>query len=179
MRRDKTAFIPENPMSMATAPFMTVLENLSLTKTRRYAKNGGFAMDWARVRQDAEASSNRLGLKVPLYRLARTLSGGNLQRMIIIRELEDDPELIIASYFTRGLDVQSTIAARQALLQARERGAAILLVSEDLDELFTLSDRLAVLYGGAIAGQFRPQDTNAYEIGHLMTGTEARYDEPA
>jgi len=91
--------------------------------------------------------------------------------MVILRELESDPKLIIASYFTRGLDVQSTIAARQALMHAREGGAAVLLVSEDLDELFTVSDRMVVLFGGAIVGEFKPEETNMYEIGHLMTGS--------
>ena len=176
MRSNKTAFIPENPMTMATAPFMTVLENMALTRTKRYARHGGLTMDWQAVKSDFEKSTKKLGLTVPLYKLARTLSGGNLQRMIIIREMADDPQLIIASYFTRGLDVQSTIAARQALLQAREGGAAILLVSEDLDELFATSDRMVVLFGGEIVGEFPPEDTDIYEIGHLMTGTEVRHD---
>ena len=176
MRRNKTAFIPENPMTMATTPFMTVLENMALTKTKRYARHGGLTMDWQAVKEDFEKSTKRLGLTVPLYKIARTLSGGNLQRMIIIREMVDDPRLIIASYFTRGLDVRSTIAARQALVQAREDGAAILLISEDLDELFAISDRLVVLFGGEIAGEFKPGDTDIHEIGHLMTGTEVRHD---
>lgn len=176
MRSNKTAFIPENPMTMATAPFMTVLENMALTRAKRYARHGGLTMDWQAVKSDFEKSTKKLGLTVPLYKLARTLSGGNLQRMIIIREMADDPQLIIASYFTRGLDVQSTIAARQALLQAREGGAAILLVSEDLDELFATSDRMVVLFGGEIVGEFPPEDTDIYEIGHLMTGTEVRHD---
>jgi general nucleoside transport system ATP-binding protein len=175
MRRKKTAFIPENPITMATAPYMTVLENMALTKTRRYARHGGLTMDWQAVKADFEKSTNRLGLTVPLYKLAGTLSGGNLQRMIIIRELEDDPKLIIASYFTRGLDVQSTIAARQALVQAREGGAAILLISEDLDELFAISDRMLVLFGGELVGEFHPEDTDIHEIGHLMTGTEVQH----
>jgi simple sugar transport system ATP-binding protein len=176
MRKNKVAFIPENPLSMATVPYMTVLENMALTKTRRYARRKGFRVDWQAVKADIEETNKRLGFTVPLYALAKTLSGGNLQRMIIIRELEDDPKLIIASYFTRGLDVQCTIAARQALVQARERGAGILLVSEDMDELFAVSDRLIVLYGGEIVGEFKPEDTNIYEIGHLMTGSEVHHD---
>jgi ABC-type uncharacterized transport system ATPase subunit len=68
--------------------------------------------------------------------------------------------------------VQSTIAARQALVQAREGGAGVLLISEDLEELFALSDRLLVLYGGRIVGEFKPAETNIYEIGHLMTGSK-------
>jgi simple sugar transport system ATP-binding protein len=145
---------------------------MALTKIRRYARHGGLTMDWQVVKGDVERTQKRLGISVPLYAPAKTLSGGNPQRMIILRELEDDPKLIIASYFTRGLDVQCTIAARQALIQARENGAAVLLVSEDLDELFTLSDRIAVLFKGEIAGEFKPADTSMYEIGQLMTGTE-------
>jgi simple sugar transport system ATP-binding protein len=83
--------------------------------------------------------------------------------------------LIVASYLTRGLDVQSTLAARQALIQAREGGAGVLLISEDLEELFTLSDRLLVLYGGRIAGEFIPSETDVYEVGHLMTGTKVEH----
>jgi len=95
--------------------------------------------------------------------------------MVIVREMTHHPHLIIASYLTRGLDVQSTIAARQALLQARQSGAGVLLVSEDLEELFTLSDRLIVLYGGKVVGTFNPAETNVYEVGHLMTGSEVHH----
>ena len=95
--------------------------------------------------------------------------------MIIVRELSHNPRLIIASYLTRGLDVQSTIAARQALIQARDDGAGVLLISEDLEELFMLSDRLIVLYGGRIVGSFTPEATNYNEVGHLMTGSEVQY----
>jgi simple sugar transport system ATP-binding protein len=117
----------------------------------------------------------RLGFSFSLDAPARSLSGGNLQRMIIVRELSHNPRLIIASYLTRGLDVQSTIAARQALLQARDDGAGVLLISEDLEELFMLSDRLIVLYGGRIVGSFSPDGTNYNEVGHLMTGSEVEY----
>jgi general nucleoside transport system ATP-binding protein len=85
------------------------------------------------------------------------------------------PKLIIASYLTRGLDVQSTIAARQALVQARDNGAGVLLISEDLEELFALSSRLIVLFGGKVAGSFRPDETDFLEVGHLMTGSEVQH----
>lgn len=177
MRRNKVAFIPENPLSMATVPYMTVLQNMALTKPGRYARRSGFSMNWQAVKEDIEETQKRVGFTLPsLYALTKSLSGGNLQRVIITREMVDDPKLIIASYFTRGLDVQSTIAARQALVQARESGAAVLLVSEDMDELFAISDRIIVLFGGEIAGEFKPEDTNIYEIGYLMTGNEVRHD---
>ena len=175
MRKNGVAFIPENPLSMASVPFMTVLENMALTNTRRYARRGGFSMDWQAVKADAEETEKRLGFAVTWYALTKSLSGGNLQRMVIVREMTHAPRLIIASYLTRGLDVQSTIGARQVLVQARESGAGVMLISEDLDELFTLSDRLIVLYGGEIVGEFKPEETDIYEVGHLMTGHEVQH----
>jgi len=175
MRRNGVSFIPENPLMMASVPFMTVLENMALTDTGRYARRGGFSMDWAAVKADINETIKRLGFTVNFYTIARSLSGGNLQRMVILREMTHNPRLIIASYLTRGLDVQSAIAARQALVEARDSGAGVLLVSEDLDELFTLSDRLLVLYGGMIAGEFKPSETDIYKVGHLMTGSKAEH----
>jgi len=175
MRRNGVSFIPENPLAMASVPFMTVLENMALTDTDRYARHGGFSMDWAAVKSDIEKTVDKLGFSLNFYSIAKSLSGGNLQRMVILREMTHDPRLIIASYLTRGLDVQSAIAARQALVQAREGGAGILLISEDLEELFALSDRLLVLYGGRIAGEFRPSETDFYQVGHLMTGSKVEH----
>ena len=94
--------------------------------------------------------------------------------MVIIRELGLGPQLILASYLTRGLDVQSTLAARQALLDGRAAGAGVLLISEDLEELFTLSDRLIVLCEGRIVGEFKPEETDYQEVGYLMTGSSVR-----
>jgi ABC-type uncharacterized transport system ATPase subunit len=90
---------------------------------------------------------------------------------VIVRELGRIPRLIVASYLTRGLDLQSAAAAHQALIRARDGGAAVLLISDDLEELFTLCDRLLVLYDGAVAGDFAPEETDVVEVGHLMTGS--------
>ncbi len=174
-RKRGVVFIPENPLAMASVPYMTVLENFSLTNTWRYARYGGLLMDWDSVQADAESILAKLGFELPLYLPAKTLSGGNLQRMIIIREMCHQPRLIIASYLTRGLDVQSTLAARRALLQARNSSAGVLLISEDLEELFMLSDRLIVLFNGEIVGSFTPSETDIFEIGHLMTGAKVQY----
>jgi ABC-type uncharacterized transport system ATPase subunit len=176
MRKSGIGFIPENPLTMAAAPFMSVLENMAATSTWRYARQGGFRMDWDAVKKDIVDSMERLGFSLPLYVPTRSLSGGNLQRMVIVREFTHDPRLIIASYLTRGLDVQSTIAAHAALIQARQDGAGVLLISESLEELFKLSDRLIVLYAGRIVGNFTPEETDFYEIGHLMTGSKTQND---
>jgi ABC-type uncharacterized transport system ATPase subunit len=174
-RKRGVVFIPEDPLAMATVPHMTVLENFSLTNTWRYARHAGLTIDWPSARADAESTLAKLGFELPLYAPAKSLSGGNLQRMVIIREMCHQPRLIVASYLTRGLDVQSTLAARRALLQARDNGAGVLFVSEDLEELFSLSDRLIVLYQGKIVRTCLPTETKVYEIGHLMTGAEVQY----
>ncbi len=161
---------------MAVNPYMTVLQNMAITRTRRYARRGGLSIDWQAVESDTELAWQRLGFRVPSYLLARSLSGGNLQRMVIARELSHDPRLIIASYLTHGLDVQSVHAARAALLQARDQGAGVLLISEDLEELFEYSDRMAVMHAGRIVGDFRTADADIYEVGRLMTGSQFAYE---
>jgi len=100
------------------------------------------------------------------------LSGGNVQRVTLAQETAHDPRLIIAFYPTRGLDVRSAAAAREILVSFRNSGSGVLLISEDLDELFAMSDRLIVLYRGRIAGLFTPGETTVREVGFLMTGSK-------
>lgn len=170
VRDSGVGYIPEDALGMATVPYMTIPQNMALTDTRRYARIGGLTMDWSAVRADIQATADRLGINVRQDTIARSLSGGNLQRMVILRELAHEPRLIVASYITRGLDVQTAAAARQALANARNTGAAVLLISEDLDELLELSDRLVVLFDGRIVGEMNPGEMSIEEIGYLMTG---------
>ena len=172
IRRFGLGFIPENPLTMATVPFMSVLENMAITRTENYARYGGLDMDWVLVKADTQKSLEKFGFTFSYYTPAKVLSGGNLQRLIIAREMMKDPKLIIASYLTRGLDVQSTLVARQELMRARNGGTGILLISEDLDELFSISDRLIVLFEGKVVGEFKPGETDFFEIGYLMTGSK-------
>lgn len=176
MRQFGLGFIPENPLTMATVPFMSVLENMAITRTAQYARHGGWGMDWQWVKKDTTKSLEKFGFTFSQYMPAKALSGGNLQRLIIAREMMKDPALIVASYLTRGLDVQSTLVARQELMNARNNGTAILLISEDLEELFSLSDRMLVIFEGRIVGEFTPAETNIYQLGHLMTGSKEQQD---
>lgn len=169
-------FIPENPLTMATVPYMSVLENMAISRTPYYSRHGGLAMDWKEVQDDTQQALNRFGFTFSFYKPVKALSGGNLQRLIIAREMMKDSRLIIASYLTRGLDVQSTLIARQELMSARNKGTGVLLISEDLEELFSLSDRVLVLYSGGIVGEFKPSETDPIQIGYLMTGSKAAYD---
>ena len=103
----------------------------------------------------------------------RTLSGGNLQKIIMARELSGEPQLIIAHQPTRGLDIAATEYVRRRLVQERDRGAAVLLMSEDLDEIFQLSDRIAVIFDGRIVSIIQPGTTSLEEIGMHMAGAGA------
>ena len=107
----------------------------------------------------------------PSYVPLGTLSGGNVQRMILAREMAHNPRLIVAFYPTRGLDVRSAVAARELLVASRDTGAGILLISEDLGEFFALSDRLVVLFRGRIVSTSTPQEITMNEVGYLMTGS--------
>ncbi len=102
----------------------------------------------------------------------RMLSGGNLQKVILARETSGRPALMVAVHPTRGLDVGATEAVHKLLIQQRDAGAAILLISEDLDELMALSDRLAVIYEGRIVGEMPAEGANIDTIGLMMAGTK-------
>jgi simple sugar transport system ATP-binding protein len=171
IRESGVAFIPEDPIQMAAFSWMTVQENMAVGHITKYARKKGLAIDWKMVRDDLERSLQRLGFQIPsLFAPVGILSGGNVQRVTLARELAHNPRLIIAFYPTRGLDVKSAVAAREILVSSRNSGAGVLLISEDLDELFTLSDRLVVLFRGRIAGITKPEQTSMKEVGFLMTG---------
>jgi simple sugar transport system ATP-binding protein len=99
----------------------------------------------------------------------RLLSGGNLQRVILAREISSKPTLMVAMQPTRGLDVGAIEGVQRLLLVQREAGSAVLLISEELEELFALSDRIYVIYEGKIMGEVKDQDVE--RIGLMMTGT--------
>jgi simple sugar transport system ATP-binding protein len=172
VRHRGVAFIPEDALGMAAVPALTALENMALGDTRRYARAGGLAMDWPAVRGDLERALARLRVTLPSLDIpAGALSGGNVQRMILARELAHDPRLVVAFYPTRGLDARSAVAARELLVACRDDGAGLLLISEDMDELFSLSDRLLVLFRGRIVASTAPPAVTRDAIGYLMTGT--------
>jgi general nucleoside transport system ATP-binding protein len=173
LRAKGVAAIPDDPLSLACVPSLTVRENLALGTGRRYTAGLGF--DWPRLDADMQRSFARLGFPRPDFEArAAALSGGNLQRTVLTRELAHGPKLIVALYPTRGLDVRSTIALRALLRAACAGGGAVLMVSEDLDELFEMSDRLLVLFQGAIAGEFGPEDFRTEIVGPLMVGVRER-----
>jgi simple sugar transport system ATP-binding protein len=175
IREKGVVTIPDDALERASVPGLTVRENLVLGHGRRY--RAGFGLDWRRLEDDMQQSFARLGFASPRFEArAETLSGGNLQRVVLGRELAHQPKLIVALHPTRGLDARSAIAVRALLEEARAGGAAILMVSEDLDELFEASDRILVLHGGAIAGEFSRSDFDAVAIGRCMVGAGGLID---
>jgi simple sugar transport system ATP-binding protein len=129
----------------------------------------GWSISKIAARQHATQLKRQYEIMAPSIETpARVLSGGNLQRLILAREISTCPKLLVAVQPTRGLDVGAIEAVQQLLLEQNACGAAILLISEELDELFALSDRIVVLYEGQIVGEVIEEDREA--IGLMMTG---------
>ena len=165
------AHIPEDRGKVGTAPNLTITEN-TIMKNYRYEPVGnGWSIDFSKARNFARQLKEKYDILAPSVRIpARKLSGGNLQKVILAREISANPQLMVAVQPTRGLDVGAIEAVQTLLLAQREAGAAILLISEELEELFSLSDRIAVIYEGKIMGIVPAKEANIHDIGLMMTG---------
>jgi simple sugar transport system ATP-binding protein len=131
-------------------------------------------VDWTDVRTQVAGlpSSERLAV-ASADRIVADLSGGNIQRVVLARAFAQERVLLVAAYPSRGLDVAMTRATQEFLLGARAAGTGILMISEDLDELMELSDRIAVMHDGRIAGIVEPHEADRASIGRLMIGAVA------
>jgi simple sugar transport system ATP-binding protein len=159
--------IPEDRHAAVIAD-MSVAYNLALEHLNEYSPRG--LVDEARIRREASALIDRFAIKARPDDRVGTLSGGNIQKVLLARVLAREPRVLIVSQPTRGLDVGATEYVRQTLLEQRASGAAILLVSEDLDELIALSDRLVVMYEGRIVGEVAVDEADPDRLGLLMAG---------
>ncbi|MDH5419345.1 MAG: ABC transporter ATP-binding protein, partial [Candidatus Bathyarchaeota archaeon] len=109
-----------------------------------------------------------------LKTVARSLSGGNQQRLVVGRELSKRPTLVVAAHPTRGLDIASTLYIRELLIKMRDEGKGVLLISSDLDEVMQLSDRIAVIYDGEFLGVGKAEEFSRKEIGMMMGGVRLK-----
>lgn len=159
--------IPEDRHA-AVVGELSVAQNLALERLSDFRRGAG--LDGRRLREHADALIDRFTIKARPDDAAGTLSGGNLQKVVLARVLSREPKLLVVSQPTRGLDVAATEYVRQQILEQRERGAAVLLVSEDLDELLLLADRLLVLYEGRIVGEVTAAAARPEQLGLLMAG---------
>lgn len=169
--------IPEDRAGVGTSPTMSLADNLIMKSYRYPPVAAGWAINRIAVRQNAEKLKREFDVVAPsIDTEARLLSGGNLQKLILAREISASPRVMIAVQPTRGLDVGAIEAVHRLLLQEREQGAAILLISEELDEIMTLADRIAVIYEGQIMGEMSAAEANLEEIGLMMAGTRREGD---
>jgi simple sugar transport system ATP-binding protein len=150
---------------------MSVMENVisERYRTPRFSKHG--FMDWKAARNFAEEIIRHYDVKCPgPDARIRLLSGGNMQKLILGRALDPEPVIILANQPTRGLDVGAIAYVHGRLLEARARGAAVLLISEDLDEILTLADRIVVISGGRLSAPSGRGERTVRELGELMAG---------
>jgi simple sugar transport system ATP-binding protein len=150
---------------------LTVEQNLVLEDLDRY-RRGPF-LDRRRIRSHAQALIDRFSIKAGRTDPIGSLSGGNMQKVLLARVLSRDPAAVVVAQPTRGLDVGAAEYVHRELLDRRASGAAILLVSEDLEELLALADRLVVLYEGTIAGELAADEATPARLGLLMAGEAA------
>jgi simple sugar transport system ATP-binding protein len=177
--RRGVAHVPEDRHGVGSAPNLSLVDNLIMKRYQTEPIARGWAIDAAAARKVATELKDAYEVAAPsIDTQARLLSGGNLQRVILAREIESGSRVMIAVQPTRGLDVGAVETVHRLLIQRRAAGAAILLVSEELDELLALADRIAVLYEGRIVGVIDTADADVEHLGLLMTGGDKEPTEP-
>jgi len=168
---DGVAHVPAERIKMGTVSNMSVRENLILKDYRHPPFSRGIFLNYKEAEANAQRAMAKYQIAAPSdSSAAKLLSGGNIQRMVLARELSGKPRLIVAVHPTYGLDVGATEQVRQVLLRQRERGAAILLISEDLEEVMELSDRILVMFSGRVMGILDAEEAETGEIGLMMAG---------
>jgi ABC-type uncharacterized transport system ATPase subunit len=174
IRRQRVGLIPEDRRIMGLVLDMNVAENTILGKQwdRRF-RGRGLAIGWSKVRDFTQTLIRAFEIVVhgpdsP----ARSMSGGNQQKVVVSRELSDDPEFILAAQPTRGLDVSASEYIRKLLLRSRDSGKAVLLISADLDEVTQLSDTIGVMYEGRLIDVAPSDQMTRQRIGLLMGGVK-------
>jgi ABC-type uncharacterized transport system ATPase subunit len=172
------AYIPEERMRDGMIQEFSVAENIILRDHHKkpFSRNGFLILriiaDWA------DKLINRFQVKTPSRdTLAKSLSGGNTQKVVLARELSREPRVLVAAQPTRGVDIGATEYVHAQLLAQRQQGTAILLISEDLDEIMALSDRIAVIFEGRIMGIVDAEEATPEQLGLLMAGVREETEE--
>lgn len=156
----------------SVVPDLTVEQNLVLEDLDRF-RRGRWFVDRRRVREHTQELIARFDIRADAAAPVRTLSGGNMQKVLLARALARRPQILVASQPTRGLDVGACEYVHGQLRALRDEGGGVLLVSEDLDELLALADRIVVMVGGRIVGEIAGADATPEEVGLMMTGAVA------
>jgi simple sugar transport system ATP-binding protein len=158
-------------MHTGVAPSMSIAENLVLRSYRRPPMSRPPFLRRRRIMKHAEAVIRDSDIRAPGPSTpTRLLSGGNVQKVVLARELAGDPRVLVVAAPTRGLDVGAAESVRKLLTEVTRQGAAVLLISEDLDELLALSDRILVIYAGRLVGELPASAADPSRIGLMMAG---------
>jgi simple sugar transport system ATP-binding protein len=166
------AHIPEDRQRQGLVAGMTVAENLVLTRYHSKEFSSGVQVNWAKVLVTANNLVSEYDIRASgVGAIASTLSGGNQQKVIVARELSRELKLAIASQPTRGVDVGSIEYIHSQIIEERDSGTAVLIVSTELDEVIALSDRVLVMYRGRIVAEVDPKKVSSVEIGLFMAGS--------
>lgn len=167
----RVAFVPENRARDGLALSMSVADNLMIYRHRERPFRVGFRLNGRAISEFVRGQVQRADVALrSIAAPASSLSGGNQQKLVIARELDRGPDLIVAHNPYRGLDVGATEAVRRSLLAARDSGAGVVLISPDLDDLFEVSNRILFLSNGRISGSVDPRLTTVLALGALLGG---------
>jgi len=167
------SYIPEERMRDGMIPEFTVAENLILREHHQQPFSRTGFLNLRAISQHSDQLIGDYNVKTPSQETkAKNLSGGNIQKMVLARELSRQPRVIVAAQPTRGLDIGATEYVREQLIEQRCAGTAVLLISEDLDEILALSDRIAVIFEGEIMGIVPCEEATPEQLGLLMAGVK-------
>ena len=169
------SYIPEERMRDGTIRDSTVAENLILRDHASKPYANGIFMNFPKIAECSDQLIRDFDIKTPSRdTVLKSLSGGNIQKMILARELSSLPSVLVGAQPTRGVDISATEYIHRLLIEQRTKGTATLLISEDLDEIQNLSDRIAVMYEGQIMGVVRRGEATAEQLGLMMAGVSAQ-----
>jgi ABC-type uncharacterized transport system ATPase subunit len=173
IKRRGIAQIPDDRINEGIIMDFSVSENLILGQQRNSPYRRGIFLDQEQIKSAANQMISSFDIATPSpNQKTKFLSGGNLQKVILARELKQSPKCLLANQPTRGLDIGVIEYVQQQLLKKRDEGVGILLISEDLDEIFTLSNRIAVMFKGQIMGVFNTKEARMEKVGLLMAGVQ-------
>jgi general nucleoside transport system ATP-binding protein len=169
--RAGVGYCPEDRLRFGVAAALSIQDNLISKQYDHPPLGGRFRLDPEAARRHAQELATRFDVRAAdLEAPVSSLSGGNLQKVVLAREISANPRLLVAAQPTRGLDLGAAESMRRLLIAQRDAGRAVLVISEDLDELLRISDRVAVIYEGRITGTFPAHRADEEEIGLLMAG---------
>lgn len=162
------SYVPEDRLGTGLVPGLNAVDNFIL---KSYQSAAGYFINWRAAEEQTQVAVEKFDIKLAsLSNSVNMLSGGNLQKLLLAREISANPRLIVAVYPMRGLDVGAMEVVRNLLMSERDAGKGVLLISEELEELFMLSDRIVVLHEGEVMGVVQPSETTIEAVGMMMAG---------